>query len=349
MHQTKSLRNGNHNQYNVIMIIAFVVVAIAGLSYVKWWPYYQKAIHAIAEHSIGSSLLSGSNERGFSWAAAWEYANVYFKSIWKAAVLGILLASLVQVLLPSQWLQRVLGKATFKSTLFGGIASVPGMMCSCCAAPIAASLRKRNVSVGASLAFWIGNPILNPATLIFMTFVLSWKFTLIRVLFGVLLTFGVSYLANRLTDRNSSRETTIPQTIQPSNDQGFFLRWMKSLGMLIVQVIPTYIVIVLLLGALQGWMFPISISNSVLAILIFSIVGMLFVIPTAAEIPIIATFLALGVATGPAAALLLTLPAISLPSLLMVSRSFPRKVILFVAISVVVVGILSGLVGSIVL
>jgi uncharacterized membrane protein YraQ (UPF0718 family) len=350
MSQTNSIRINNQTQNNVLMIIAFVIVVIAGLSYVKWWPYYFKAIRAINQHSIGSSILSGSNEGGFSWAAAWGYANVYFKSIWKAAVLGILLGSLVQVLLPSQWLQRVLGQATFKSTLFGGIASVPGMMCSCCAAPIAASLRKRNVSIGASLAFWIGNPVLNPATLIFMTFVLSWKFTLIRVLFGVVLTFGVSYWANRLTVRNQLPEKHIPQTIQPAHDQGAFLiRWMKSLGMLILQVIPAYVIIVLVLGALQGWMFPISINNDVLAIIIFSIFGMLFVIPTAAEIPIIAAFLTLGVGTGPAAALLLTLPAISLPSLIMVSRSFPRKVILFVALSVVAVGILSGLIGSILL
>jgi uncharacterized membrane protein YraQ (UPF0718 family) len=352
MSRVNSIRMNYHSKHlrTALLIITFVIITIAGLSYVKWWPYYLKAIRAIEQHSIGSSLLTGSYEDKLSMAAAWEYAGVYFKSIWKAAVLGILLGSLVQVLLPSQWLQRVLGKATFRSTLYGGVASIPGMMCSCCAAPIAASLRKRNVSVGASLAFWIGNPVLNPATLIFITFVLSWKFTLIRVLFGVLLTFGVSYWANRITDRNQLPVNPISETIEVTSDKGsFFLRWMKSLGTLLLQVIPTYIITVLVLGALQGWMFPISISNGALAILIFSLFGMLFVIPTAAEIPIIATFLALGVGTGPVAALLLTLPAVSLPSLIMVSRSFPRNVILFVALSVVVVGVLSGLIGTILL
>ncbi|TFE22725.1 permease [Cohnella luojiensis] len=350
MSQANSIRMNNSNHLRTaILIIAFVMITIAGLSYVKWWPYYHKAILAIEKHSIGSSLLSGSIDNP-SLAAAWEYAGVYFKSIWKAAVLGILLGSLVQVLLPSQWLQRVLGKATFRSTLYGGVASIPGMMCSCCAAPIAASLRKRNVSVGASLAFWIGNPVLNPATLIFMTFVLSWKFTLIRVLFGVLLTFGVSYLANRITDRKQIPVNPVTETtIQATSDKGsFFFRWMKSLGTLLLQVIPAYIITVLVLGAFQGWMFPVSL-NGVLAILIFALFGMLFVIPTAAEIPIIASFLALGVGTGPVAALLLTLPAVSLPSLIMVSRSFPRRVILFVALSVVVVGVLSGLIGTILL
>ncbi len=345
--QTKVLRSNHLELKTVIMIIIFVSITIVGLTYVKWWPYYHKAIVAIDQHSIGSSILSESNV--FTWSTTLDYAAVYFKSIWKAAVLGILLGSLIQVLLPSQWLQRVLGKATFRSTAYGGLASIPGMMCSCCAAPIAASLRRRNVSVGASLAFWIGNPVLNPATLIFMTFVLSWKFTLIRVVFGILLTFGVSYLANRV-DRRQLPEEMVPEVMNSAHEEGSFLhRWIQSLGILTIQIIPAYIVTVLVLSAIQGWMFPTSLSNGILAIFIFSLLGMLFVIPTAAEIPIIASFLALGLGNGPAAALLITLPAISLPSLTMIYSSFSRKVILFVTLSVVLVGILSGFVGSILL
>ncbi|SDP28978.1 Predicted permease [Paenibacillus sp. yr247] len=52
-----------------------------------------------------------------------------------------------------------------------------------------------------------------------------------------------------------------------------------------------------------------------------------------------------GLGTGPAAALLLTLPSVSLPSLLMISKSFLKKIILFVTVSVVGLGILSGIVG----
>jgi hypothetical protein len=46
---------------------------------------------------------------------------------------------------------------------------------------------------------------------------------------------------------------------------------------------------------------------------------------------------------GPAGALLVTLPTVSLPSLLMLSRSFPARVLLFIAGSVVVLGIAGGL------
>lgn len=179
-----------------------------------------------------------------------------------------------------------------------------------------------------------------------MTFVLSWKFTLIRLVFGLLLTFGVSYLANRV-DRKQIPDVLLPEDNHIDSDEGSFLfRWIRSIGILTIQIIPAYIITVFVLSVIQGWMFPTTISSGVLAILIFSLLGMLFVIPTAAEIPIIASFLALGLGNGPAAALLITLPAISLPSLTMVYHSFSRKVIVFVALSVVVVGILSGIAGS---
>jgi len=356
---TASRSNAQHphpaNRGKTLLLIAlFVIIAIAGLSYVKWWPYYEKAFKAATQHTIGSSILGSDAAAAPSWGAAVDYAAAYFKSVWKAAVLGILLGSLVQVLLPAQWLYKVLGKANFKSTLLGGAASLPGMMCSCCAAPVACGLRRRNVSIGASLAFWIGNPVLNPATLVFMTFVLSWKFTLLRVGFGLILTFGVSYLANRFADSKNAPDKLAEKAQLSAEDVEtaklpFGIRWLKSLGLMILNVVPAYLISVLLLGAFQHTMFPVALGGGILAIIVFAFVGTLFVIPTAAEIPIIQSFAAMGLGAGPAAALLLTLPTISLPSLLMVARDFPRKVLLFVFAAVVLIGMMGGAVGALVL
>lgn len=67
---------------------------------------------------------------------------------------------------PRDWLLRTLGQSRFQGTLLGAIFSLPGMMCTCCAAPVAAGMRKQQVSMGGALAFWMGNPLLNPATLV---------------------------------------------------------------------------------------------------------------------------------------------------------------------------------------
>ncbi len=334
------------------MVLAFLLIAAAGLMYVKWQPYFHKALTAADTHSIGKSILGEPAMQAGTptWNDAVAYAKIYFQSVWKAAVLGILLGSLVQVLIPVNWLQRLFGKSNFASVLSGGLVSLPGMMCTCCAAPIAAGLRRKNVSAGAALAFWIGNPVLNPATLVFMAFVLSWKFTVLRIVLGVLLTFGVGYMANRMMKGQEAEMKqdllTSAAAAPESAPAPFWSRWAKSLGTMLLQVVPAYLIAVLVLGAMKVWLFPLSFGSGVAMILLFAAAGTLFVIPTAAEIPIIQSFLAAGIAAGPASALLLTLPAISLPSLLMVSRSFPRKILLLVLGAVVATGIVSGLVGA---
>jgi uncharacterized membrane protein YraQ (UPF0718 family) len=326
----------------IISVIVFLFIAIAGLTYVKWWPYYFKAIDAATKHTIGASILTGKNPTAP-------------EPVWKAAVLGIVLGSLLQVLIPSGWLLRVLGRTSFGSTLIGGAASIPGMMCTCCAAPVTVGLRKKNASVGASLAFWLGNPTINPATLVFMTFVLSWKFTLLRVVFGLLLTFGVSYFAGRFAAKEKLPDTIAeaPEKLRKEEQSAPFLqRWMKSIGYMLLHIVPAYIIAVLLLGASRAWLFPAigeTESNSLLLILGFAIAGTLFVIPTAAEIPIIQTMMSFGLGAGPAAALLLTLPSVSLPSLLMIGKSFSTKVLLFVTGSVILLGVLCGLAGALIL
>jgi hypothetical protein len=45
------------------------------------------------------------------------------------------------------------------------------MMCTCRAAPVAAALRRTGVPTSVAVAYWLGNPLLNPAVLAFPCFV----------------------------------------------------------------------------------------------------------------------------------------------------------------------------------
>ncbi|MGZ4033041.1 MAG: permease [Tumebacillaceae bacterium] len=342
---------GASRKLSLWMTVLFLLIAAAGLYYVKWDPYYHKAITAATKHDIGASILGNAKNTmpAPSWATAWGYTVSYFNSVWKAAVLGIVLGSLLQVLIPQNWLVRVLGKRTFGSTAVAGLASLPGMMCTCCAAPVAVGLRKRFASVGAALAFWLGNPVLNPATILFMGFVLGWHFAVLRIVAGLVLVFGVSTLANRFVRsddviRPSSLEVPETAPVQGS----MFVRWMTSLWSLFWSIVPAYVISVLVLGAIRTWLFPVmspEVGNSLLTLLGLAIAGTLFVIPTAAEIPIVKTMMHFGLGIGPAAALMMTLPAVSLPSLLMVRKAFPAKVLWFVGGMVALIGIVSGFVA----
>ncbi|MEX3934715.1 permease [Paraburkholderia phymatum] len=328
----------------------FVLLAIAGLFYVKWFPYYNRAFTAASTHSIGASILMGSatSPPAPSWHAALGYALAYGKAIWQAMVLGLLLGSAVQALLPAHWVARLLGKTGFGSVAAGGLLSLPGMMCTCCAAPVVAGLRERQASPGGAIAFWLGNSVLNPATLVFMGFVLGWQWTGLRIVLGAAMVFGLGYLVNRLVTpvEAQAADARLIELVDEQRSGSPFVRWVTIFVRMAVRLVPEYIVLVLLLGAARAWLFPHvspEIGNDFVWIVALAVAGMLFVIPTAGEVPIIQAMLSLGMGVGPAGALLMTLPPISVPSLAMLARSFRPRVLTIVAVSVVGFGIVGGL------
>ena len=281
----------------------FFLVVIVGLWYVKWQPYYGKAFTAAETHSIGKSILAQADSSPLQ--AAWDYAMVYFLAVWKAAVLGVILGSLIQVLIPRYWLVKTLGQPRFQGTLLGTIFSLPGMMCSCCAAPVAAGMRRQRVSMGGALAFWMGNPLLNPATLVFMGFVLGWHFAFIRLVAGLLTVLVVATLVQKLVKDTAAEPAAVELDVSEPHADG-------------------------------------AIDNTLMWVIAMAVAGCLFVIPTAAEIPIVQTMMLAGMGTAPALALLITLPAISLPSLIMLRKSFPAKALWLTAGLVALSGVMVG-------
>ncbi len=139
-------------------ITLLMLIAIAGLFYVKWMPYYHKAFLAADNHSIGKSILMGTAAQAppASWHSAIDYALAYGKAIWQAMVLGLLLGSAIQEFAPRAWIARQLGRSDVRSVTLGGLLAMPAMMCTCCAAPVVIGLRRANASAAAAVAFWLG-------------------------------------------------------------------------------------------------------------------------------------------------------------------------------------------------
>jgi len=330
--------------------LIFLLIAVGGLFYVKWLPYYHRAFVAAANHSIGQSIVMGTaaSPPAPSWDAALGYSIAYGDAIWRAMVLGLLLGSAIQALLPVNWVARTLGRTSFGSAVVGGVLSIPGMMCTCCAAPVVIGLRNQQASPGGAIAFWLGNTVLNPATLIFMGFALGWHWSALRLALGLVMVFGIGYLANRMATREEAEkaELRIAELSASAPQSGPFVRWIRILSRMALWILPEYIVLILLLGAARAWLFPHvgpEIGNHLGWIIALALAGTLFVIPTAGEVPIVQAMLALGMGAGPAGALLMTLPPISVPSVAMLIGAFRWQVLAVVTVSVVALGIVGGL------
>ncbi|MGO8975129.1 MAG: permease [Steroidobacteraceae bacterium] len=335
-------------------VAILLIVAIGGLFYVKWLPYYHKAFVASTSHSIGRSILMGNATQAPhpSVQAAFDYSLAYGKAIWQAMVLGLLLGAALQEFAPIAWIARALGRSNWRSVAIGGLLAIPGMMCTCCAAPVVIGLRRRNASAAAATAFWLGNTVLNPATLVFMGFVLGWSWAGLRLALGIPLVFGTGYVISWLTPPGelAALQTRLTQAVgEPGTASPSIKSWLSRFFRLLIGLIPEYVVLVLFLGAARAWIFPAAgpaVGNDLQWIVLMSAAGLVFVIPTAGEVPIVQAMLALGVGAGPAAALMMTLPPISLPSLVMTGRVFPIRVLAVITLMVLAVGIVAGLAAA---
>jgi uncharacterized membrane protein YraQ (UPF0718 family) len=336
-------------------IAALVFLALAGvlLTWAKWDPYVQRALIVAGTHKLGTSILTGKQAAppSPSLSAAWTYAVSYFAAIWPALVAGLVIASAVESFLPRRWLLRVMAARTAEGgALVGGLLAAPCMMCTCCAAPVAVSLRRSGVPVPAALAYWLGNPAINPAVLVFAAFVLPWQWVALRAVSGLLLVFIAAAIISRLASPAAPVDPVDLASVPPGPSSvteaaaGFF----RALGRLALTLLPEYLVIVLVLGGLRGVLFPVGHSITglgVIGVVLFAVAGTLFAIPTAGEIPIVQGLLHAGLGAGPVAALLLTLPATSLPSMVMTGRAFPVRVLVATAVTVAALGVVCGLVA----
>ncbi|MBX5465918.1 MAG: permease [Firmicutes bacterium] len=331
-------------------VVVFLAIFVLGVFYVKWDPYFHKAFVAAAHHTLGASIVSGKSNAppAPSWQAAVSYALSYGAAIWQALVVGLLVGAGIQTLVPRDWLVRVLGGASYRGPLTAGLAAVPAMMCTCCSAPLAVGLARSRASVASTLAFWLGNPVLNPATIVFIGFVLGWKWAFLRIVVGAILVFGIAPWIGRWLapdDLPGAAEEAVAAAARPAGQQSVVSQYFAALWQLAKGLLPEYVVILLVLGAVRAWLFPAinpSVGHSIGLMLFLAAAGTLFVIPTAGEVPIIQTLSRFGLGAGPAGVLLLTLPAVSLPSLAMVGRALPARVLVALAVAVALLGLLTG-------
>lgn len=336
-------------QRSVIVGLAVLgLTAVVGLYLVKWNPYFHKALTAWYSGQAGRSVLVASD--GPTVEAVLSYVRSYFAAVWQAMLLGLLLAATIESLLPSGWLARYTSGRGVRVSTLGAAASLPGMMCTCCTAPVARGLRRTGASVGAAVAFFLGNPTLNPAVLVFLLFTLGWKWAALRLLVGLPLVIGTALLADSISDGRAAEDAALlPTESGPAGLRESVRRWLRSFTGLALRLIPEYVLVILVLGAVQPALAALTAGGftaSVLVVLALVVIGTLFAIPTAGEIPIIQGVLLSGLGAAPAGALLLTLAPVSLPSLLMLRRVLPTAVLLLLAAATMLAGLLAAGIAS---
>lgn len=323
------------------VLVLFLVV---GLTWSKWMPYWGKAWTMSQTFAWDGSPLFDAAGEAFSFAGAWNFTLVYFTAVWKALLVALFVAAAIDALVPRDWLLRLMNRRSHTSqSLVGAALSLPSMMCTCCAAPVTAGLRSSGVMRSAALAYWVGNPLLNPAVLIFLALVLPWQYVATRLVFGILITVGASALIGRWL---TGRAEVIPEPrSEAPRLSSLPARYLRSLSRFTLILVPEHLILVFAIGLISPWLsgvYGLEAQLGAAAILVAACVGTLLVIPTGGEIPIILALLAVGVGAGITGALLVALPALSIPSMVMVGKALGWRTTTAMGVAVAIGGVLAG-------
>lgn len=289
----------------------------------------------------------------------------YILLVWHATVLGILLGGLFLVAAGTGFISRMRGRG-FGAHLVGVAMALPTPFCSCCAAPIGGALYRKGASLGPVLAFTIAAPMLNITTLILAAALLPTEFALLRIAGGVIvavfLTYVVALIASRwVTEEEDGtkhdrlltwsanlmaaysrlfRFETLLVTESPKSPTALISSWLSMTGRLAKVVVPIFLITAPLTAYIVRVM-P-DTANNLLGVTITSLFATLLMAPTWSEIAFAGGMIAKGF-PALAAVALITLPAVSIPCLLIISGAMGKmRVAAITGLAVFLTGIAAG-------
>jgi len=283
----------------------------------------------------------------------------YSIEVLPALAIGFLLSGIIYELVPTEWVNKYLGKKGFLSVFVSTVVGTLLPICCFGSLPVAISFYKKGAGLGPVLAFLIATPATSISALL-VTYKLLGPSFAIYVFFGVIVMGVISGLIGnnlRFTPRFTQKETCPhcnEETIMGEphkHGRGFkettiavikysFWEMPKELGLelLIGLVLAAIVASVIPIGVfiksnLSGW------SGYVFAV----VFGIIMYICSTASVPLVDAFIQQGVLVGAGMVLLLVGPITSYGTILVLRKEFGMKILVVYLALVILLALGLGL------
>ncbi len=283
------------------------------------------------------------------------FQNLYH--LWLEAapwlLFGLVIAGLLDALLPASLLSRWLGKPGFGSILRASLIGTPLPLCSCSVVPAALTLHRNGASKGATVSFLIATPE-NGADSIALSWPLLGPFlTVVRPISAILSAIVAGLLAGwgekgpmeeneeetplGQASKSTAQAATEPSccsstscgTDTPAKDQSKLARGFHFAFIKLLDDVLFWLLFGVFIAALLETIFPIGslgeYGRGPIAMLLALGIGVPMYVCATASTPIAAAMLVVGVSPGTVLVFLLAGPATNLGTLAIVRREFGKK------------------------
>jgi uncharacterized membrane protein YraQ (UPF0718 family) len=283
------------------------------------------------------------------WNALLEYLSAH---VLTCLIPAFFIAGAIAVFVSQASVMKYFG-AQAKKVLAYGVASVSGAIlavCSCTILPLFAGIHKRGAGLGPAIAFLYSGPAINVLAIVYTARLLGFDLGLARAIgaisFSIIIGLIMAFIWRKeeLEKEKNASELILPQSEKPKHEGITVLYFVILVGILILILYRWFkknelkdwlyqtwdlgkkIFPILLAGVFVAGMMKVLLpqqvvehligGNGLRANFIASVFGAFMYFSTLTEVPIIKALLELGMGRGPALALLLAGPALSLPSMI---------------------------------
>src|SRR2546430_7703810 len=230
------------------------------------------------------------------------------------------------VLHPPRWWSSVVGHGYLRPNLIAGVAGMPLMLCSCCAAPIFSGMRAKSSRLGPPLAITLAAPSLNPAALILTFMLFGSSIGITRVAMAAIGVFLTATLVDKLfSGQRGDCPTDTEEKSQVISMPIAFLRSCLSVAVRTVPLIVIGVLISMLIALLLPRGIFLSGWGTMTSIVIIALIAVPLALPTFFEIPLALILISAGAPLAAVVPLLIAGPAVDLPFLFAISRAGSLK------------------------
>jgi hypothetical protein len=177
-----------------VFILSLAVGAIAN----RWEPLALLNQRTLVANSALNECEIVVTDSTFSWSRLFSQVVSLTESVGLYFVIGIIIAAVIEIFVPSAWVVKFLGEEHWYSVLVAGSLGVPFYACGGGAIPWIKVLLDEGMSRGAALAFFLAGPATRVTALAALATVLSRRALVLYVAFVLVGAVGLGYLFNIL-------------------------------------------------------------------------------------------------------------------------------------------------------
>lgn len=262
----------------------------------------------------------------------------------------IFMISYIQSFFPPERTKKILGgfngiTANILAALLGTITP----FCSCSSIPLFIGFTSAGLPIGTTFSFLISSPLVDLASVILLASIFNWKIAIAYVIVGLILAVVGGTLIGKFKLEDQVEDFVFSNNMLESEEEELTTRerfdFAKDQVLDIVKKVWLYVLIGVGIGAAIHNYIPESFITAVLgadkwwSVLVATLVGVPMYADIFGTLPIAEALIGKGVGLGTVLAFMMAVTALSLPSLVMLSKVVKPK-LLGVFFTIVTVGIL---------